>query len=92
MSEGANYRTAAEQVEARAAAEREQVARHVLWHSGDARGQEPGSFTSKLLDAWVRADGANDLRLRGAFPLLGEAIQISRTLGSDALAEWGGIS
>ena len=72
--------------------EREEVARHVLWHNGDSRGQQPGSFTEKLLDAWVRADGMNDMRLRAAFPLLGEAVQISRTIGSDTLAEWAGIA
>lgn len=81
-----------ERLAERARAQREEVARHVLWHNGDRRGQEPGSFTTKLLEAWVRADGENDMRLRAAFPLLGEAVQISRTLGSDALAEWAGIS
>jgi hypothetical protein len=78
--------------EAEARAEREEVARHVLWHNGDRRGQEPGSFTAKLLEAWARADGTNDMRLRSAFPLLGEAVEISRTRGSDALAEWAGIA
>lgn len=72
--------------------ERQEVARHVLWHNGDRRGAQPGSFTEKLLDAWARADGRNDMRLRTAFPLLGEAVQVSRTLGSDALAEWAGIA
>lgn len=92
MTEGVNYRNAVEQAEARAVAERTEVARHVLWHTGDARGQEPGSFTSKLLDAWVRADQDNDIRLRMAFPKLGEAVAIVREQGSDALAEWGGIA
>lgn len=69
-------------------AERQEVARHVLWHNGDPRGQEPGSFTSKLLEAWVRADQENFWRLHRAFPLLGEAVRISSTAGSDALAKW----
>lgn len=73
-------------------AERQEVARHVLWHNGDPRGQEPGSFTSKLLEAWVRADSENSYRLRRAFPLLGEAVEISQLTGSDALAMWAGIS
>ena len=72
--------------------EREEVARHVLWHNGDHRGQEPGSFRVKLLEAWARADMENAHRLAVAFPLLGEAVEISRTRGSDALAEWAGIA
>lgn len=71
---------------------REENARHVLWHNGDRRGQEPGSFTAKLLEAWARADMENAHRLAVAFPLLGEAVEISRTRGSDALAEWAGIA
>lgn len=71
---------------------RTEVARHVLWHNGDNRGQQPGSFTEKLLDAWVRADQQNAWRLRQAFPTLGYAVEISRTRGSDALAEWAGIA
>lgn len=69
-------------------AEKQQVARHVLWHNGDPRGQEPGSFTAKLLDAWVRADEENSFKLQWAFPLLGLAVSISRSAGSDALAQW----
>lgn len=72
--------------------QRVEPARHVLWHNGDPRGYEPGSFTVKLLEAWTRADAQNDMRLRSAFPVLGEAVQISRTLGSDALADWAGIA
>lgn len=71
---------------------KQEVARHVLWHNGDPRGQEPGSFTTKLLEAWARADSENDLTLRRAFPLLGEAVRISSTQGSDALAEWAEIA
>lgn len=84
-----------EEAKARKAAEelaaRQEVARHVLWHNGDHRGQEPGSFTRKLLEAWARADLENAHRLATAFPLLGEAVNISSTRGSDALAEWAGI-
>lgn len=69
-------------------AERQEVARHVLWHNGDPRGQEPGSFTTKLLEAWARADQVNGWRLAQAFPLLGMAVGISRSAGSDALAKW----
>lgn len=72
--------------------ELQEVARHVLWHNGDRRGQEPGSFTTKLLEAWARADMENAHRLAVAFPLLGEAVAISRTRGSDALAGWAGIA
>ncbi len=72
--------------------ERREVARHVLWYNGDPRGYQPGSFTSKLLEAWTSADGQNDMRLRTAFPILGEAVQLSRTLGSDAVAEWAGLT
>lgn len=72
--------------------EQEEAARHVLWHNGDPRGVQPGSFTEKLLNAWARADGVNSARLAVAFPMLGTAVQISRTLGSDALAEWAGIA
>lgn len=81
-----------QRLEAEALAKREEVARHVLWHNGDPRGQEPGSFTAKLLEAWARADMENAHRLAVAFPLLGEAVEISRTRGSDALAEWAGIA
>lgn len=81
-----------EEAKARRAAEelaaRQEVARHVLWHNGDPRGQEPGSFTAKLLEAWVRADGENGYRLAQAFPLLGMAVGISQSAGSDALAKW----
>lgn len=72
--------------------ERKEAARHVLWHNGDHRGQQPGSFTEKILDAWARADMENAHRLAVAFPLLGEAVEISRTRGSDALAGWAGIA
>lgn len=81
-----------ERLAAEGLALKQEVARHVLWHNGDPRGQEPGSFTAKLLDAWTRADSQNDLTLRRAFPLLGHAVTISRTAGSDALAEWAEIS
>lgn len=77
--------------EAEAQAEREQAARHVLWHLGDLRGQQPGSFTEKLLDTWARADSENHLRLLVAFPVLGVAVDIAKTQGRDALAAWGGI-
>ena len=60
----------------------------MLWHNGDPRGQEPGSFTTKLLEAWARADQVNGWRLAQAFPLLGMAVGISRSAGSDALAKW----
>lgn len=76
---------------AQALAERQEVARHVLWHNGDPRGQEPGSFTTKLLEAWVRADRENSWRLARAFPLLGEAVRISQEAGSDELAKWAEI-
>lgn len=72
--------------------EEQEAARHVLWYVGDKRGWEPGSFTSKLLDAWARADRENDARLRGAFPALGIAVAYAQHEGADALAEWGGIS
>lgn len=73
-------------------AERQEAAFPVLWHNGDQRGREPGSFISKLLDAWVRADLENDAKLCDAFPMLGAAVDISRTQGSDALARWAGLS
>ena len=69
----------------------QEAARHVLWHNGDPRGCEPGSFTTKLLDAWARADVENSHRLGAAFPILAVAVNISRTRGSDALAAWAGI-
>lgn len=72
--------------------ELQEAARHVLWHNGDPRGQEPGSFTAKLLDAWARADTQNGWRLAQVFPALGQAVEISRTRGSDALAAWAGIA
>ena len=72
--------------------ELQEAARHVLWHNGDPRGQEPGSFTTKLLEAWTRADSQNAWRLAQVFPALGQAVEISRTRGSDALAEWAGIA
>lgn len=73
-------------------AEREEAALPVLWHNGDPRGRQPGSFIEKLLDAWARADGANEAKLTMAFPVLGTAVMISRTQGSDELARWAGIS
>lgn len=72
--------------------ELQEAARHVLWHNGDPRGQEPGSFTAKLLEAWARADSQNGWRLAQVFPALGQAVEISRTRGSDYLAEWAGIA
>lgn len=82
-----------EEIEAREKLEtRREVARHVLWHNGDRRGQEPGSFTAKLLEAWARADMSNAARLTLAFPELGTAVAISQRAGSDALAEWAGIA
>jgi len=81
------------EIEAREKLEaRREVARHVLWHNGDRRGQEPGSFTTKLLEAWARADMSNAARLTLAFPELGAAVAISQRAGSDALAEWAGIA
>ena len=77
--------------QARLAEERLEAARHVLWHIGDPRGQEPGSFTSKLLDAWTRADHENSARLTLAFPILGDAIEEAKIFGADAVATWGGI-
>lgn len=73
---------------AEALAVRQEVARHVLWHNGDPRGQEPGSFTAKLLEAWARADQDNSARLRAVFPTLGAAVHISQSEGSEALARW----
>lgn len=72
--------------------EQEEAARHVLWHNGDPRGIRPGSFTEKLLGAWARADQMNSVKLSAVFPVLGQAVHISRTQGSDALAEWAGIA
>lgn len=71
--------------------QRREAAYQMLWFNGDGRGREPGSFITKLLEAWTRADMDNDARLRLAFPTLGMAVEISRTRGSDALAEWAGI-
>lgn len=68
-----------------------EAARHVLWQIGDPRGYEPGSFTTKLLEAWTCADPGNAARLTLAFPILGTAVAISRGLGADELARWGGI-
>lgn len=94
MSEGTNYRTTAEQAQARAEflEARQEAAWQVLWFNGDQRGREPGSFISKLLEAWSRADLENDVRLSMAFPVLGQAVRISRTEGSDAVAKWAGLS
>lgn len=78
-------------LEAEARAQRPEAARHVLWHNGDPRGQEPGSFTTKLLEAWTRADHENSARLAMAFPVLGTAVAISQMQGSDAVAEWAGL-
>lgn len=86
-----SWDAASEVAEERRDARRE-VARHVLWHNGDPRGYEPGSFTTKLLEAWARADLENGARLALAFPILGQAVAISREQGSDALAEWAGIA
>lgn len=71
--------------------ERAEAARHVLWHIGDPRGYQPGSFTEKLLDAWARADHANSIALWAAFPALGGAVRAAQTAGADAVAEYGGI-
>lgn len=71
--------------------ESREAAHHVLWHNGDQRGWRPGSFTEKLLDAWARADSGNSARLDMAFPEYATAVDISRSHGSDALAEWAGI-
>lgn len=70
----------------------QEAARHVLWHNGDPRGVQPGSFTEKILNAWSSADQENSARLALAFPLLATAVHISQTQGSDALAEWAGIA
>ncbi|WP_022886410.1 hypothetical protein [Glaciibacter superstes] len=51
-----------------------EVAQHVLWHFGDRQlGQEPGSFTIRLLRAIAAADQGNKARLRQGFPELVEA-------------------
>lgn len=73
-------------------ADRLDAARQVLWHNGDSRGIQPGSFIEKLLEAWTRADQGNSARLSAAFPTLGAAVYLSQTEGSDAVAEWAGIS
>lgn len=76
----------------RAAEEREQAARHILYMHGDEkRGYRPGSFTEKLIELWMHADASNSTKLQGAFPVLGEGLFIAKTIGSDAVAEWGGI-
>lgn len=62
--------------------------RHVLWHIGDTElGQEPGSFTTHLLDAWARADLSNSASLASAFPDLGSAVTIAKIFGRDVLRE-----
>lgn len=86
-----SWDAASEATEERRDARRE-AARQVLWHNGDPRGIEPGSFVTKLLEAWTRADLGNSARLTLAFPILGQAIAISREQGSDAVAEWAGLS
>lgn len=67
------------------------TAQQVLWHGGDSRGLEPGSFIEKLLDAWAKADLENQARLRIAFPTLGYAVHLAQTEGLDAVAKWGGL-
>ena len=62
-------------------------ARHVLWYFRQAGGCPPGGFTSYLLDAWGKADTANQARLRMGFPSLGKAIDLARDMDFDALRE-----
>ena len=67
--------------------ERERAFRHVLWTVGNPNGYEPGGFTKSLLEAWGRADYANDARLSQAFPVLGEAIRMMKDLGVESVVK-----
>ena len=70
--------------------DKEKAARHVLWHYGDERGEQPGGFVQKLLEAWNSADRDNWHRLNDAFPAYGEALNLCQQGGLDRLARrWG---
>ena len=66
--------------------DKEKAALHVLWHYGDPRGEEPGGFVRKLLEAWASADRENYLRLYEAFPAYGEALNHVDRHGVGSLA------
>lgn len=71
-------------------AEREHVAREVLFHFGDAvNGYQAGGFVSGLLVLFGKADMGNRGRLASVFPLYATALQLYNTFGKDALLEWG---
>ena len=56
------------------------VAEHVLWHFGDHNyGQQPGTFTQRLLMTVSAADAENKEKLRAAFPDLVTAFQLVST-------------
>ena len=70
--------------------DKEKAALHVLWHYGDPRGEQPGGFVQKLLEAWNSADRENSLRLYEAFPAYGEALNLVQQGGLHRLAgRWG---
>lgn len=72
-------------------ADRQEAARHALWHVGDPEGYEPGSFTQGLLLTWGRADTQNQMRLRVAFPCLSAAIDLLAETGVEGLKKWAEI-
>ena len=63
----------------------DQVA-HVLWSTGNG-GYAPGSFITKLLEAWRLADRGNQLRLARGFPEYGYLMWLQRSGQVDRLRE-----
>jgi hypothetical protein len=62
------------------------TARHVLWHYGAPGGQQPGSFTQRLMQAADSADLQNLAILGTAYPELVAAITAAK-LDPDGITE-----
>lgn len=61
-------------------------ARNLLWMEGRRDvGWEPGSFTTKLIEAFQRADSSNTGRLLSAFPEYRGPMMILNRWGTDGL-------
>lgn len=84
------WRTAEEAKGIYTQAEREHVARQVLWARGDrVNGYQGGGFVEGLLNLWGRADMSNKGRLAMAFPVYATAIQLAEVAGNEGLLKWG---
>lgn len=65
-----------------------EAARNILWVEGRRDvGWEPGSFTTKLIEALQRADHMNTAKIINGWPQFSEPYIIATTQGLDELVE-----